>query len=92
MNFFNQRTRTCFLGKYGGLSIYDIDFGKRYPIDDKGIHFVKVYVYALISNPYHPDGTSTHNEYFCNYGDLFDRVLETDHNSDIILKAIHKEL
>ena len=25
----DQRTRTCFLAKYGGLSLYDIDFGKE---------------------------------------------------------------
>ena len=37
-----QITRTHFLEKYGGLSIYDIDFEKRYPIDDEDIHFVKL--------------------------------------------------
>ena len=26
---------TCFLAKYGGLSLYDIDREKRYYIDDK---------------------------------------------------------
>ena len=52
-----QRTRTRFLAKYGGLSLYDIDFGKRYSIDDENIHFVKGYGNVLIGNPNHPDGT-----------------------------------
>ena len=74
----DQRTRTCFLAKYGGLSIYDIDFGKRYSIDDEDIHFVKGYGYALIGNPNHTDGNSTDREYFCIHDDLFNRILETD--------------
>ena len=37
MNKNDQRTRTRFLEKYGGLSIYDIDFEKRYSIDDEDI-------------------------------------------------------
>ena len=86
-----QRIRTHFLAKYGGLSLYDISFEKRYYIDDKGIHFVKGYGYALIGDPDHPDETSTDHEYFCIHDDLFDRILETDQNSDIILKVIHKE-
>ena len=47
------------MAKYGGLYIYDNDFGKRYFIDDEDIHFVKGYGYALIGNPDYPDGTST---------------------------------
>ena len=39
----------------------------------------------------HLDGTSTDHEYFCIHDDLFDRILETDQNSDIILKVIHQE-
>ena len=31
----DQRYRTRFLAKYGGLSLYDIDTEKRYSIDDK---------------------------------------------------------
>ena len=58
----DQRSRTFFLAKYGGLSIYDIYMEKRYSIDDKEIHFVKGYGYALIGNPDHPDGTSTNHE------------------------------
>ena len=85
-----QRNRTCFLDKYVGLSIYDIDFGKRYSIDDEYIHFVKEYGYALIGNPDHPDGTLTDHGYFWIRYDLFDRILETDQNSDTILKVIHK--
>ena len=50
-----QRTRTRFLAKYGGLYIYDIDFKKRYSIDDEVFHLVKEDGYALIGNPYHPD-------------------------------------
>ena len=60
----DQRTRTHFLAKYGGLSLHDIYFGKIYSIDDKYIHFVKGYRYALIGNPDHPNGTSTDHEYF----------------------------
>ena len=77
--------------KYGRLSLYDIDFEKRYSIDDEYIHFVKGDRYALIYNPYHPDGTSTDHEYFIIYDDLFDRILKTEQNSDIILKVIQKE-
>ena len=31
----DQRSLTCSLAKYGGLSLYVIDTKKRYPIDDK---------------------------------------------------------
>ena len=79
------------MAKYGGLSLYDTDTENRYSIDDKEIHFVKGDGYSLIGNPDHPDDTSTDHEYFCIHDDLFDRILETDHNSDIILKVIHKE-
>ena len=79
------------MAKYGGLSLYDIDFEKIYSIDDKGIHFVKVDGYDLIGNPYHPDETSTYHEYFFIRDDLFDRILETDQNSDIILSVIYKK-
>ena len=88
----DQRTCTCFLAKYGELSLYDIDFGKRYSIDDKSIHFVKGYGYALIGNPDHQDENRTDHKYFCIHDDLFDRILETNKNSDITLKVIHKEL
>ena len=71
----DQRTCTRFLAKYGGLSLYDIDFGKRYSIDDEYINFVKGYGYALIGNPYHPDGTSTDHEYFCIHDDLLSIIL-----------------
>ena len=87
----DQRNRTRFLEKYGGISLYDIGFGKRYSIDDEDIHFVKGDRYALIGNPYYPYGTSTDHEYSCIHDDLFDRILETEQNSDIILKVIHKE-
>ena len=87
----DQRTLTCFKAKYGGLSLYDIDFGKRCSIDDKGIHFIKGDGYTLIGNLDHLDGTSTDHEYFCIHDEWFDRILETDQNSDIILKLIHKE-
>ena len=55
----DQRYCTCFLAKYGGLSLYDIDTEKRYSIDEKEMHFVKGYVCALIGNPDFPDGSST---------------------------------
>ena len=35
MNKYDQRSRTSFLAKYGGLSLYDIDMEKRYSIYDK---------------------------------------------------------
>ena len=78
--------------KYDGLSIYDIDIKIRYTIDDEDIHFVNKYGYAIIDHPDNPDVTSTDHEYFLIHDDLFDRFLETDHNSDIILKVINKEL
>ena len=71
----DQIFRTRFLANYGGLSLYDIDTENRYSIDDKDIHFVKGDKYALISNPDHPDGTSTDHEYFCIHDDLFDIIL-----------------
>ena len=88
----DQITCTCFLAKFGGLSIYDINMDKRHSIDDKGIHFVKGDGYALTGNPDHPDGTSTHHECFCIHDDLFGRILETDQNYYITLKVLHKEL
>ena len=45
-----QRTHTRFLSKYGGLSLYNIDFGYRYSVDDEDVHFVKGYGYTLIGN------------------------------------------
>ena len=66
-----QRSRTRFLAKYGGLSIYDVDIEKRYSIDDKDIYFVKGDRYALIGNPYHPDGSSTDHGYFCIHDNVF---------------------
>ena len=86
MNKYYQSTRTSFLAKYGGLSLYYIYFKKRYYIDDEDINFVKRYGYALFGHPDHPDGTSNDHEYFCIYEDLFDRILETGQNPDIILK------
>ena len=52
------------LEKYGGISIYDIDFEKRYSIDDEDIYIVKGYGYDLIGKIDHPDRTSTDHEYF----------------------------
>ena len=72
MNKDNQRYRTRFLAKYGGLSLYDIYTENIYSIDDKDIHFVKGDGYALIGNPDFPDGSSTDHEYFCIHEDLFD--------------------
>ena len=74
----DQRTLTRVLANYGGLSLYYIDFGKRYSIDDEDIKFVKGDGYALIGNPDQPDGASIYLEYFCIYDDLFDRISETD--------------
>ena len=88
MNKDDQRSRTLFLAKYGGLSLYDIYTDKRYFIDDKEIHFVQGNVYALIGKPDHPDFSSTDHEYFCIHDNLFDRILETDQDSDITLKVI----
>ena len=80
------------MSKYGGLSLYDINFEKRYLIDDEYNNFVKGYGYALFGHPDHPDGTSNDHEYFCIHEDLFDRILETNQNSDFMLNMIHKEL
>ena len=60
----DQRYRTLFLAKYGGIYLYDIDTEKRYSIDNKDIHFVQGDGYVLIGNPYFPDGSSTDHEYF----------------------------
>ena len=57
----------------------------RYCIDDEDILFVKGNRYALIGNPYNQTVTSTNHEYFCIDNDWFDRILETDQISDIIL-------
>ena len=74
----DQRNRTRFLDKHRGLSLYDINFEKRYSIGDKYIHFVKGDGYALIGNQDHPYGTSTDHEYFFIHDDLFDRILEAE--------------
>ena len=87
----DQRYGTCFLAKYGGLSLYDIDTEKIYSIDKKEMYFVKGEGYALIDNPDFPDGSSTNHEYFCIHDDLFDRILATDQDSDISLNLIHRE-
>ena len=78
--------------KYGGISLHDINFEKRYSIDDENIQFVKGDGYALIGNPYNPDGTSTDHEYYFIIDDLFDITLETDQNSDIVLNMINKDV
>ena len=88
----DQRTRTCFLAKYLGLSLYDIYFENIYSINDEDINFVKVDGYALIGNPYHPDVTSTDHEYFFIHDDLFNLILETDQNTDISSEVIHKDV
>ena len=81
---------TPFLEKQCGLSICDIDIQIRYTIDDQGIHFVKNDLYSLIGNPDNTYETSTDNEYFFIHDNLFDRILETDQNSDIVLNIINK--
>ena len=87
----DQVSRTHFLSEYGGLSLYDIDMEKRYSIDDKEIHFLKGNGYALIGNRDHPDGSSTNHGYFCIHDDSCGRILDTEQDSDITLKVIHKE-
>ena len=57
MKKYYQRSRTRFLSKYGGLSLYDIYMEKRYSIEDKETHFVKGDGYSKIGNPDHSDGT-----------------------------------
>ena len=86
----DQRSRTRFLEKYGVLSLYDIDIEKIYTIEYEDIWFLNKYGYALIGNPDHPDGTSTDHEYFLIHDDLFERILEIDQNSDIVLNIISK--
>ena len=49
----DQRNCTRFLAKYGGLSLYDTDFGKGYSIDNEDTRFVKGDGYALVGNPDH---------------------------------------
>ena len=86
-----QGTHTCFLEKYGGLSLYNIYFETIYFIDDEDIQCVKGNISALICNPDHPDGTSTNHEYFFIHDELFDIISETDQKLDIALKVINKE-
>ena len=50
--------------KYSKLSIYDIDFEKRYSIQDEDIHFVKGDGYDLTDNPENTYETSTDHKYF----------------------------
>ena len=80
------------LAKYGCLYIYDLDLNQRYTIDHEYICFVKKYGYNLIDNLDHPDGTSTHREYFFINGDLFDQILTTNQNDKISLNIIIKNL
>ena len=87
----DQRYRTCFLAKYGGLSLYYIDTEKRYYIGEKEMNFVMGEGYVLIGNPDFPDGSSTDHEYFCIDEDLFDRILATEQDSDITLNLINRE-
>ena len=87
----DQRTRNRFLAKHREISLYGIDFGNRYSINDEKTYFVQGDRYVLIGNPDHPDGTSTDHEYSCIHDDFFDIILETDHTSNIIVKVIHKE-
>ena len=91
MNKNYRRNGTCFLAKYGGLSLYDIYFEKRYSIDDEDVYFLKGGGYSFIGNPDHPYGNPTDRENIYIHDDLFDRILETNHNSYIILKVIHKK-
>ena len=58
----DQRSRTFFLTKYGGLSLNDIDTDRRYNINDEEIQCLKKDGYALISNPNNPDVTSTDHD------------------------------
>ena len=85
-----QIYRTCFLEKYGGLSIYDVDTKHRYKTDNEEIKLVNKYGYALIGNPDHTDGTSTYKEYFIIHDDLFDQILATAQNNITVLKFIPK--
>ena len=65
-----RRTSNWFLAKYCGLLWW-----KFYFVEGDG--------YPLIGNPENPDGTLTDYEYVFIHDDLFDRILETDLNSDI---------
>ena len=80
MKTHDQRTRTIFLEIYRGLSLYDIYFQRRYSIDDEYTKVLKGYGYDIIGNPDNPYGTSTDHEYFFIYEELFDTILETEHN------------
>ena len=88
----DQIYRTHFLGKYVGLSPYDIYLKNRCIIDNEDINFIKGDGYDLIGNPDCQDGTSTYHKYFLLYDGLFDQILATDQNTDIELKVIPKYL
>ena len=78
--------------KYGGISLYNFDIENRYKVDDEEICFSKKYGSALIGDPDHPDGTLTDNEYFLIYDDLFERILEIDQDSGVVLNVISKDI
>ena len=71
----NQRSCTHFLRKYGGISLYDVDFEKINTIDDEEINLVNKYFFVLIGNLYNPEGTSTYHEYFFIHDYLFGIVI-----------------
>ena len=89
INKTDQRSRTNYLGKYVGQSLYDEGMNKRYTIDHENIHFVNKYGYALIGNYDEPDGTSTNQEYFSIHFCLFVRFTARNHNEYVSLKIIH---
>ena len=86
----DQRSRTHFLGKYGGLSLYYIGLNNRYKINHEYIQILNKYGYNLIGNPDHPDGPSMDQKYFFIHDDLFGQILATNHNINISLKIIPK--
>ena len=83
-------TRTCFLEKYGGLSLYGIDFERIYSIDTEDIHFLKRIWICLNWLPIPSIWNSSWLWIFFLHDDLFDVISETDQNSDIVLKVINK--
>ena len=60
----DQISRTRFLEKCGGLSLYYIGIERRYRIYGEDILFVKKCGYASIGNPDNTYGISTDHEYF----------------------------
>ena len=77
-----------FLAKYGSLAIYDEDTEKIFIIDHAKLELNKNAGWTLIGIPEKPDGNLSDYEYLCIHDDLFDRILSTHQNRNVIWRFI----